>query len=365
MLRFLTKLFVVPFYRRNAGFFLFFFFFFFGVVQAGSLIAYHRSLMLSILQSPWVLTGVMTFWVLYHLKCTGWCLRIINSPAGSFLHSLQTLPLLTQVWLYAAVEVMLFAPVWIYALMLGGYGWRIGYLSSALAVGIFQLFIVALGTVTLYRRLNDWLTPPRSFSFRLLPRRPKPFTLVVLYYFAHQHKRLTLSLKALSGFLIYIVLILNREGYDNDSFIFFFQLILLTHTVFAFKAVRFLEGQLAIWRNLPLSLFYCAGVYALTYAVLLLPEAGYLLYAGYGLVPLNVMLAYYCIAFASLCLLTAVQYTESMNANEYVKVIFALVFVSTFSLHAQAFWVWALILFVMSVLLFWNGFYRYEGVPDK
>ena len=365
MQRFLTKLFVFSFYRSNAGFFLFFFFFFFGVVQAGSLLAYHRSLMLSILQSPVVLAAVLLLWLLYYVKCIGWCLRLVAAPEGSFLYSLASLPGAAQLRWYASVQVMLLAPVWIYVLTLAVYGWRIGYTGSAVAVLLLQVLLIALGTFTLYRRINNWITPPPSFTVRLLPRGPKPLHLVVLYYFAYEQKRLTLSLKALSGFLIYIALILNREGYDNDSFIFFFQLILLTHTVFAFKGVRFLEGQLAIWRNLPLSLAYRAGVYVLTYAVLLLPEAGYLFYAGYGLVPLPAMLAYYCIALLSLCFLTGVQYTEAMNANEYVKVIFALVFVSTFALHAQAFWIWASVLLVMAALLFWNGFYRYEGVPDR
>ena len=73
------------------------------------------------------------------------------------------------------------------------------------------------------------------------------------------------------------------------------------------------------------------------------------------------MSAYYCIGVATLCLLTAVQYSEHTDRNEYIKVVFALFFVATFALHAEAFWWWTGILLLIAVILFWSGFYRYEG----
>ena len=69
---------------------------------------------------------------------------------------------------------------------------------------------------------------------------------------------------------------------------------------------------------------------------------------------------YYIVAIATLCLLTAIQYSESMNRNEYVKVVFALFFVATFALHVQAFLFWSTVQFIIAAILFWNGFYKYE-----
>ena len=361
MLRFLTKLFVYSFYRHNAGFFLFFFFVFFGVVNGGSLLAYHTSLVESMLRSPVILAGVFACWSLYHWKCTAWCRRLIDAPEGSFLSTVQALPPSRQLGLYATVHSLLYAPVAVYAAVVTVYGLRHHYTIAALAVALFQLLVIALGTGTLYRRLHSWTVPHRRFLPALHWKRPKPFPLYILYHFSTDRRALLLSLKALSGALLYIVLAWNHDALDNDSFIFFFLLILLAHTALAFGAVRFLEGPLALWRNLPLTLLYRAGVYVFTYAVLLLPELVYGLWLSGNLAPLLVIFAYYAIAVASLFFLTAVQYTERMEAGDYVKVVFALAFVSIFALHAAAFVVWMAILVVMGVLLFWSGFYRYEG----
>jgi hypothetical protein len=361
MLRFLFRLFVTTFYRQHTGFFLFFFFIFFGVVNANSLVAYHRSLMDSSLRSPVILAGFCAAWLLYHLKATAWCRRLINSNEGNFLYLLQMLPREKQLTLYATVQTALYAPVLLYAAVLAAYGFHEGYEGSAVAVILFQVLILVLGTATLYRRLHSWLVPHRSLIPDLRWNRPKPFGLYILYHFSTTRRTLLLSLKAVSLALLYIVLVWNRDRYDNDSFVFFFLLILLLHTATAFEAVRFMEGGLAGWRNLPLSLARRATVYVLSYAVLLLPELAYGLWQGVNRVPLPVIGAYYGIAVASLFFLTAVQYSERMNAGEYVKVVFALAFVSIFALHAQAFLFWLGSLAVMGVLLFWNGFYKYEA----
>ncbi len=360
MLRLFSKLFIYPFYRSNAGFFLFFFFFFFGVVNAGTLVSYHQSLMLSFLNSPVLLTGVMVFWTLYHFKCTSYCMQTINSQQGAFLYNLQTIPPKKQILWFLFLHLMIYAPVLLYAIVVMVFGWTKGFYSSVVSIGTFQLIICFIGAYIYYRRINSWPGIKNSFSFHFLHKKPKPFILVLIYYFLFEKKVLFLLLKTLSLILLYVALVLNRDGYDNDHFIFFYLMILMLHSIFSYLTFQFLEKRLSFYRNLPMRLIRYAGVYFITYLILFLPELFYLLLNARELMPATTIAAYYGITISSLCLMTGVQYSENMSKKEYVKFVFALVFVSTFVLHAHAFWFWIIIQFIMAVILFRSGFYKYE-----
>lgn len=67
---------------------------------------------------------------------------------------------------------------------------------------------------------------------------------------------------------------------------------------------------------------------------------------------------------ANLALLTAILYSEAQHRDEYLKACFGLVFVSIFFLHVQAFWFWIVVQSAMAVLLFVNGYYRFEKAED-
>src|SRR5438105_4972418 len=104
MARLMFRLFVVPFYKANAGFFLFFFFIFFGTVNGGSLITYHASLLNSFLGSWQGLGLVFLCWTLYEIKCLLFILRITKSQEGSFLYNLQAVKPISQSQLYTAMQ---------------------------------------------------------------------------------------------------------------------------------------------------------------------------------------------------------------------------------------------------------------------
>lgn len=364
MLRFLTKLFVIPFYKSNAGFFLFFFFFFFGVVQSGSLITYHQQLMVSILQSKVILVGVFIFWALYHFKCTSYCLRLVNSNEGSFLFNMQILSARRQLLFFLLLHIALYTPVLVYSLFLMWFGWQRNDEGSVALIVLFQCLILCLGAGSYYWRMNSWMVKKKTIELGFLHRIGKPLILILLYHFTLEKKAFFLSLKALSLVLLFVALVWNKEVFDNDSFIFFFQLIILTHSAVSFKAVNFLEEKLSFHRNLPLGVLQYAMMYLVSYILILTPELFYLLFNGSGLMNTQNILYYIAIAIATLCLLTAIQYSESMNRNEYIKVVFALFFVSTIVLHAEAFLFWIIAQVFIACILFWNGFYKYEKLEE-
>lgn len=358
----LNKLFVRSYYQANAGFFLFFFFVFFGAVNGSSLVSYHLSLMNSILRSPITLLLVLTCWLFYHVKCTTFFLRIINSEDGKFLINLQSFNQSKQWLLYLPLYLSVYSPVLVYALLLVFVGFSKGFLVSATGILLFQILSIVFFTRVIHYRFNHWLEKFRWPTLRLPFR--KSFFLLGFFFFTQQRKNLLLLLKLLSLSLLYLVLVWNRGKYDDDAFLLFYLVLLLTHAALPFFAVQFWEKVFAISRNLPVSLLKRGLAFLLPYVLLLLPECSYILIQAEAF-PVSQRMAYCINLFAGLSLLTALQYSEAQSRDEYMKATFAIVFLSIFLLHIQAFWFWIIAQFAIAVILFVSGYDRFELNKDE
>ena len=358
----LDKLFIRSFYKVNAGFFLFFFFLFFGSVQGGSLVSYHLSLMNGILRSSITLLVVLVCWLFYHVKCTTFFLRIINSEEGKFLFNLQAVQSKKQ-WLYfLLLYVSVYAPVVIYSLVLVWVGFAKNAILSATIILLFQAISIAFFTGVITYRLNHWL---QKMEWPVLPLRiQKRFCLYVFFYFVQERKNLLLLLKLFSLALLYIVLVWNRGAYDNDAFLLFYLVLLLAHAAVPYFAVHFLEKEFAVSRNLPLSLGKRLLAFLLPYLLLLLPECLYILFQADAF-SISQRLAYCINLLASLWLLTAFLYSEAQRREEYLKATFAVVFLSIFLLHVQAFWLWIIVQFVIATILFVSGYNKFEQAVEE
>lgn len=358
----LEKLFVRSFYKANTGFFLFFFFLFVGAVQGGSLVSYHLSLMKSILGSSITLSLVLVCWLFYHVKCTGFFLRVINNREGEFLSSLQVLPRGRQWILCLCLYFVVYVPVLLYSVVLAGVGYTNGAVLTASVVLLFQLCSLVFFTTVVYYRLNHWLEKMAWPAWQL--PLPKPFCLLVFFYFTRERKSLLLLLKLLSLALLSIVFIWNQGRYNNDAFLLFYLVLLLAHAALPYFAVQFLEKDFALARNLPLTLAQRAVAFLLAYSLLLLPEGLFILVKADAF-SVAQRLAYGVNLLAGLWLLTAFLYSEAQRRDEYLKAGFALVFLSLFFLHVQAYWFWILVQAGIGILLFINGYHRFERVTEE
>lgn len=359
MLPLLTKLFVRSFYKANAGFFLFFFFVFFASVPGGAMVKYHSDIMHGILGSLLTVGLVLFCWLLYHFKCSGFVVKMINSQEGNFLYAMQAVKKRKQWMMYLLIYTMLYAPVLIYSIVLCIVGYRTGYIFNAAIIAFFQVISLIGFTTVLHDRFNNWIRksplPSFSLSFR------KSFLFYTVYYFLLQKRTLFLVLKSFSLILLCVVLVWNNGKYSSDSFLLFYLVILMAHAILPYLSVQFMENNFAISRNLSLPLYKRVATYLLPFILFLLPELAYILYHAQNF-SIEHRFAYYVNLVVSLFLLTAIQYSDAFNRNEYLKASFGLFFVSIFALHIQAFWVWIGIQAVIGVILLGTGYYRYEQV---
>ena len=353
----LNKVFVQAFYKANTGFFLFFFFVFFGAVQGGSLLSYHLSLIRSILGSTTILLLVFACWTAYHIKCTSFFLQTINSAEGSFLYNLQALHKGRQWLIYLTLYGAVYLPIALYAIIVAIIGWQRGYVLSSTAVLVYQVVSVAVFISVIHRRLNNWLTNPRLPSFSLPLK--KTYLLYLLFYFTIERKNVLLLIKTLSLLLLYVALVWNGGPFKNNDFILFYLLLLAAHALLPYLSVHFMESRLAISRNLPLPLSKRAAAFSLTYCFFLLPETLYVFLVPNAM-PASLKLAYVINLIACLILLTALQYSEAQDRDEYVKASGGLLFVSVFVFHVQAFWLWIAVQMIIAAVLFSSGYYKFE-----
>lgn len=345
------------FYKAAAGFFLFFFFVFFGAVQGNSLVSYHLSLIKSILGSSVILLLVFACWTAYHLKCTAFFLRIVNSDEGMFLHNLKALRTKRQRLLYARLYTAVYLPVLLYSFVVIVVGWQKGYVLPSAFVLFYQLLSIVAFSSVIHYRMNHWMERFRFPSFSLPVK--KSYLLYLLFYFFVEKKNLLLLVKALSLLLLYLALIWNGGPFNNDDFILFYLLLLTAHAALPYLSVGLAESRLAFSRNLPLPLLKRGLFFVFPYCLILLPEALYLFLAPNAM-PVPAKFAYLVNLLASLALLTALQYSEAQSRDEYLKATGGLLFVSVFVFHAQAFWFWIAVQFVMGALLFTSGYYKFE-----
>lgn len=354
----LNKVFVQAFYKANAGFFLFFFFVFFGAVQGGSLLSYHLSLIKGILGSTTVLGLVLLCWTAYHIKCTSFFIRVINSEEGRFLHNLQSLGKGRQWLVYARLYTAVYSPVLFYAIVVAVTGIQKGYVLAPVLIFLYQLLSLAVFAGVIYHRLNHWMERFGFPSFSLPVR--KTYLLYVFFYFFVEKKNVLLLIKIFSVLLLYIALVLNGGPFNNDDFILFYLLVLTAHAIVPYLSVRFTEKRLAVARNLPLLLSERGVALLLPYCLFVLPEALYLFLVPNAM-PFFSKVAYVVNLPASMALLSAVQYSEAQTRDEYLKVIGGLLFVTLFVLHVQAFWVWIAAQFIIAAILFVSGYYKFEA----
>lgn len=367
LFRLLLKIWIVPFYRRNTGFFLFFFFLFFGTVSPGSLVSYHFSLIQSILSSYTIFAGALVLWLSYNHKCTQFIFNSITKEEGRFLFQLQALSYRKQLVLFSLVELLFFLPVLTYIAVVAGVASHQNQLPKAGALALFAL-LVCIGSSIYYSSLinKTWQYKKPFLSinrFKIIKWKSSLFLL--LHFSFLKKKKQLLILKLLSVIVLYIVLVWNGDSYDHDSLVLFLLLIIITHATLAFQYVKFVELSLQFIRNLPVQPIRIFLIYYIAFALLFLPELLYLLIVGFTFLDVPQILAIYFTLIHTLLLFTTVQYSGTIDNNEFVKVIFGVSFVSIFFFNNEQYTLWATLTLFIALLLFFSGYHLYEPPTDS
>ena len=361
---FLVKVLVKQFYIINAGFFLFLFFLFFGVVNGGTLITYHQSLILGMLGSPIFMAVVWAAWLLYNVKCFLFCTSTIKTAESIYLFSLKAISKVNQLLLYGFICTLLYLPVLLYAVFVVYMAIKKSMLLTALLVSVYQLLMITISTIVVYNAINHNNITNR-FK-KILDAVTAAYSIPIGYkgfltaHIFHSKKMAFAVVKIFSILLLSVSFIRNGDSFDADFFSIFFQLILTAHAMLVFYCVHFSETQLQFSRNLPLALPAIASIYLFTYCILLLPELVFMLINNHGNLPIMHIIILYGTAAATLFLYTGMLYASGLNMERFMFLVFISFIMIFFLQKSGHHFVTLLAIISLAAAVFKSHYYLFE-----
>ncbi|UFH53296.1 hypothetical protein [Spirosoma sp. KNUC1025] len=266
MLSFLNRIFVGPFYARNAGTFLVIVLLAFGFMRAIE----HKALITAALGSPFLLAIVFVLWALYLLKTTSFVRQELTAPEHLFLQTFWLIPTPKRSALWLAIQTALLFPVIAYA-----------YWMLTIAVDLQQwapfwtIVLVILSLTGTGAWMNDYrFRHPSPDTFRLPHLAIRlPYELFFpTYWLRHEPLSLVLT-KAFSGLLLAgVCRLYPTDDYDQRLLLIGLMLAILGHSQVGGQVSTFERKYMLFLPNLPLSWSQRFGRYALTYGLIWLPE---------------------------------------------------------------------------------------------
>lgn len=324
-LNILNKAMINQFYVQNAGLFLFAFLFFFGVVDAGHIIYYHKSLMLSMISLPLFLFFVMIAWMLYAAKCAVFCINIITAADGSFLYQLRALVKGRQWLLYILTGTLLCLPVLVYAIVFAKFAYSINAISVSVQVIACQLLMITFIAASIFIAINR---TRESFIVRVSAAIRKMFTVkkgypfFTLAYILNERKTAFAVVKIFSLLMLGMLLVRNGDSFDADLFAIFYPLIITAHASLVMYCTHFNETLLSFNRNLPVHWLQVAAMYCFTWFIILLPETAFMFINNNGNIPVIQIFMQALTAVFLLFAYTGIALGCGLNMERYLLFIF-------------------------------------------
>lgn len=363
----LIKVMVKQFYLQNAGLFLFAFLFLFGIVDAGHLVSYHYSLMLSIISLPLFLFMVMLLWMLYNIKCIAFCGNAIQSASGIFLYKLRCFSTTRQLLLYTGISILLYMPVLVYAGVLAVVAYKINTLVSWEVIA-WQVIMIAMSAATVFIIVNK---TSESLITRLTAAGKQLFTVKVGYhsfllaFIFNDRKAALVIVKIFSLLMLGMLLVRNADGFDADLFAIFYPLTIIAHASLVLHCVNFNESLLHTNRNLPLHWTKVALMYVLTWFIILLPETAFMFINNHGNLPLMQIGMQSLTAMAVLFLFTGMALGCGLDMERYLLFVFMVYIVVLILQKSIGHLAAAGALALLSVMVFRAHYYSFEREPAK
>lgn len=360
--RILLRLLVFQFYKLNAGFFLFIFIFFFGIISPGMQIAYHLSIIHSVINSFFLLAFVITCWFLYNLKCVSFFERVIRKYRESFLCELQAINEKKLFAMVIACHLLVFLPVAIYASIVELIAWQQQKFIAAIIIVISIFLMIAASSFYIKKLLvNLTSDSKRLFLQNLYRRRFGPsYLFYSLYYILYKKKVSVFTLKVFSFALFYLVFIRSADNFDKDSFTNILILIGYFHSILLFQVHKFVEEKCSFTRNLPLPLLKRMAMFFVPVCVLYLPEIFYLCINRTTLLSFPDIIKVYLMLVSQLMLYTSIIYMSNFKLKIFLRWIFIIAFALVFLNKLMNLDLLIVVQFLFSYLIFQSRYFKYQ-----
>ena len=278
-------------------------------------------------------------------------ISVLNTKTTSFVFMLML-----------RVQFMLFLPVILYVAICIWIGIMHQWYLNSMIVGLFILIVCLVGAWRYDRMIR------KNGIIRSLPLL-KVYSLFskglylrfVIQYISARLKMLFLAVKIFSCLLVFGMLLNHtKEESDMSMFLLFYSFGLMGHGVLIYKIRQMEEFSLGFYRGLPVSLSSRLIQYAALCLILLIPEISIIVL----MTPVHLDYAHALLliffGWGILILLNSLLFIRLFKPFTYLKIvsgIYLMVFIAVLTGFIFPF---TICLFLISVYLFYQGYYRFE-----
>ena len=356
---FLYKAIILPFYRRNTGFFLLFFVLFFGIVP--NVVQYHYRLMKSITSSVSMLAVYSLVLILYNVKGILFILKKQNDDTLFCIKNMQVLPVAKSFLFWFFTYFIVSLPFFIYTILTIVVGFNLHEYVHIVFLAGFLLFLnIAGAAFCQYSLFRFRYTLPEIKLVPAFLSTHKLFFPLLCWHSYYNGKMKFFLVKFISLCLLFIPLIWNQEHFDFGDFILFFHLSIASHALVVFDYVQFLERRFILLRNLPIATPKIFLLFSLTMFFVVLPESIVLLYFRPQEVSFITSLGLIVYLIGLFSLFIMLSYETGITLLAYTSYI-GLIIVATLLLSPFRLFIFTgMALFAVSLGMFKNLYYKYE-----
>jgi hypothetical protein len=317
MLTFLNRVFIGPFYAKNACTFLVLVLLAFGFLSAVE----HKALITAALGSPFLLIIVFILWGLYLLKTTSFVRQELSAPEHLFLQTFWLVPNVTRYSLWLAIQIALLFPVIAYA------GWMVQIANtykkwdSLSAIVVYVVSLIIAGAAMNDHRLRH--PSPDTFQLPHLTFKLPYELFFPTYWLRHEPLSLVLT-KAFSGLLLAgVCRLYPTDDYDQRLLLIGLMLAILGHSQVGGQISAFERQYLLFLQNLPLSWLQRFAKYALIYGLIWLPELLILLRNCPSEIRLDYVVWLWLTGWGWLLLMHSLSYGRDIIPDRWLSGVFA------------------------------------------
>ncbi len=271
MMKVLHLVWVKKFYERHALLLFFVFYIMFGMVEPGQILSYHKGLIYGMLTSWLFILLVLAIWSLYIIKTVLFLEECIALPQNSFLRNFSLFSTNRQLFLYAYVTFLCYAPVLLYSSFILFNALKQGWLLQFVTIAVFHLTAIFFSAWRICYVLNS--SQPALIR---LPSLRWPFRISFPFFYlgllANRLKIMWLITKVSSMLLLIGFLQIPLDSYEPRLALLGVTLAVFAHVNVIFEWKRFDDKFLFFSRTLPIPAFKRLGIVSVAALMLFLPE---------------------------------------------------------------------------------------------
>lgn len=333
------------FYQQHAGFFLVGIYILFGVVEPSQLIGYQKALLSAGISSPYGMAIVFVSWVLYTIKVHFFIKQKLALAQYNFIKEIGVLQKNAQLKLWLMLYSVILLPIIIYVLLLIGLSAHYHFFISIVSILIVFLALISGLVWDTYQSVTFSFLKQQRKQITFEIKIKKPFVGWPLFYLFKEQPLMLLMCKVLSFVFFKSVLWMFADvGNDIRTLLIALLAAVLCHAILVFTLLKFETEHLNFSKSLPISIYRRLWNWVLVFGIILIPEWIFLISASdYDLYSIA---NGFLFGLAGLFFLLTVLYLVRLNMDSYLKWLLLFFFIAMWSILAQYYLLFSLILLV-------------------